>query len=78
MKKIRAYTDGSAGHFDWLEAQGIQYKDSVYDRRAIFVETDDCLLYTGSESTIPTRLMQDLHPADMTISTLVMAVAPLL
>lgn len=60
-KKIRAYTDGSAGHFDWLEAQGIQYKDSVYDRRAIFVETDDCLLYTGSEKHHP--YSSDARPA---------------
>ncbi len=52
-QKIRAYTDGSVDHFDWLEAQGIEYKDSVFEKRAIFVETDDCLLYTGSEKHHP-------------------------
>ncbi len=51
--KIRAYSVGSVDHFDWLEAQGIEYKDSVFEKRAIYVETDDCLLYTGSEKHQP-------------------------
>ncbi len=49
--KIRAYCDGSAAHFDWLESLGVPFKDSEYPHRAIMALTDDCLLYTGNEKT---------------------------
>lgn len=51
--KIRAYVDGSQAHFDWLLAQGVEYKDSFHQERAIMCLSDDCLLYTGSEKAWP-------------------------
>jgi succinate dehydrogenase/fumarate reductase flavoprotein subunit len=53
--KIRTYCDNSLDHFNWLVDQGVPYKDSEYKARAIMAETDDCLLYTGSEKAWPFR-----------------------
>ena len=51
--KIRAYVEGSVGHFNWLVERGIPFKDSFLDERAIFANTDDCLLYTDSQKAWP-------------------------
>lgn len=53
LDKIRAYVDGSVGHFDWLTGLGVPFKDSLYNERAIMALTDDCLLFTGSEKAWP-------------------------
>ena len=53
--RIRAYCEGSRGHFDWLVSLGAKYKDSEYRKRAIMALTDDCLLYTGNEKAWPFR-----------------------
>ena len=52
-EKTRAYCEQSADHFDWLEAQGVPFKESEYPHRAMMALTDDCLLYTGSEKAWP-------------------------
>ena len=51
--KIRNYCEGSLDHFNWLVAQGVPFKDSEFKERAIMALTDDCLLFTGSESAWP-------------------------
>lgn len=51
--KIRIYCDNSVDHFNWLVEQGIEYKDTQFNKRAIFAETDDCLLFTGNEKNLP-------------------------
>ncbi|HEY9035952.1 MAG TPA: FAD-dependent oxidoreductase [Pseudomonadales bacterium] len=51
--KVRAYCDGSVDHFNWLVANGMPYKDSLYNHRAIMALTDDCLLFTGNEKAWP-------------------------
>lgn len=53
LAKIEAYVKGSVGHFDWLVARGVPFKDSEYEQRAIMALTDDCLLFTGSEKAWP-------------------------
>ena len=35
LAKIEAYVKGSVGHFDWLVARGVPFKDSEYEQRAI-------------------------------------------
>lgn len=54
-EKVRAYCEGSLGHFNWLTKQGVPYKESFHEERAIMALTDDCLLYTGSEKAWPFR-----------------------
>jgi succinate dehydrogenase/fumarate reductase flavoprotein subunit len=51
--KVRAYCEGSQDHFNWLVSQGVPYKKSFHEERAIMALTDDCLLYTGSEKAWP-------------------------
>lgn len=53
--KVRAYAEGAVEHFDWLVAQGVPFKDSFLDKRAIVALTDDGLLYTGNEKAWPFR-----------------------
>jgi succinate dehydrogenase/fumarate reductase flavoprotein subunit len=51
--KARRYADGSLQHFGWLNAQGIEYKNSYIAERCIEPSTDDCLIWSGSEEAWP-------------------------
>jgi 3-oxo-5alpha-steroid 4-dehydrogenase len=51
--KARLYADGSLKHFEWLTAQGIEYKNSYIAERCIEPSTDDCLIWSGSEEAWP-------------------------
>ena len=51
--KTRAYADQSLQHFNWLTAQGIEYKNSYIPERCIEPSTDDCLIWSGSEEAWP-------------------------
>jgi succinate dehydrogenase/fumarate reductase flavoprotein subunit len=53
--KVRTYAESAVGHFDWLVARGVPFKDTFLDKRAIVALTDDGLLYTGSEKAWPYR-----------------------
>lgn len=51
--KVRAYVDGSLGHFDWLKAQGVKFKNSHIPGKIVEPQTDDCLIFSGSEQAWP-------------------------
>jgi 3-oxo-5alpha-steroid 4-dehydrogenase len=51
--KARLYADHSLKHFEWLTAQGIEYKNSYIAERCIEPSTDDCLIWSGSEEAWP-------------------------
>jgi succinate dehydrogenase/fumarate reductase flavoprotein subunit len=51
--KARLYADDSLAHFEWLIAQGIEYKNSYIAERTIEPSTDDCLIWSGSEEAWP-------------------------
>jgi succinate dehydrogenase/fumarate reductase flavoprotein subunit len=51
--KARLYADGSLAHFHWLQAQGVEYKNSYIAERCIEPQTDDCLIWSGSEEAWP-------------------------
>ena len=51
--KIRLYCEESVSHFDWLVAQGVPFKDSMYDHKAAVQPTDDCLIWSGNEQVWP-------------------------
>src|SRR5262249_16599739 len=51
--KARAYAEQSLQHFNWLTAQGIEYKNSYIPERCIEPSTDDCLIWSGSEEAWP-------------------------
>ncbi|AXQ30240.1 FAD-dependent oxidoreductase [Solimonas sp. K1W22B-7] len=51
--KVRAYAEGSLAHFEWMQAQGLVYKDSFIPQRIVEPFTDDCLIWSGSEEAWP-------------------------
>jgi len=51
--KVRLYADHSLAHFEWLQAQGIKYKNSFIPQRIVEPTTDDCLIWSGSEEAWP-------------------------
>jgi succinate dehydrogenase/fumarate reductase flavoprotein subunit len=51
--KARLYADHSLAHYDWLTAQGVEYKVSYIAERCIEPSTDDCLIWSGSEEAWP-------------------------
>lgn len=51
--KVRLYADLSRAHFDWLLAQGVEYKNSFIPQRIVEPDTDDCLIWSGSEEAWP-------------------------
>lgn len=51
--KVRSYADNSLAHFEWLQAQGVQYKNSFIPQRIVEPVTDDCLIWSGSEEAWP-------------------------
>jgi succinate dehydrogenase/fumarate reductase flavoprotein subunit len=61
LERARAYADGSLAHYDWLVAQGVEYKNSYIAERCIEPSTDDCLIWSGSEEAWP--FVEQAQPA---------------
>ncbi len=53
LDKAWLYAHHSLRHFEWLQAQGIEYKNSYIADRTIEPSTDDCLIWSGSEEAYP-------------------------
>ena len=51
--KVRLYADSSCAHHDWLVEQGLVYKNTYLPERMMEPETDDCLIWSGSEEAWP-------------------------
>ncbi len=51
--KVRLYADDSLAHYEWLTAQGVEYRNSYIAERTIEPSTDDCLIWSGSEEAWP-------------------------
>lgn len=51
--KVRAYVDGSLDHFAWMKAQGVKFKNSFLPGKVVEPQTDDCLIFSGSEQAWP-------------------------
>lgn len=51
--KVRLYVDRSLEHFGWMQQQGIPFKNSYIPERILEPETDDCLVWSGSEEAWP-------------------------
>jgi len=59
--KVRLYADNSLAHYEWLTAQGVEYKNSYIAERTIEPSTDDCLIWSGSEEAWP--FVDEARPA---------------
>jgi hypothetical protein len=62
LERARAYADGSLAHYDWLVAQGVEYKNSYIAERCIEPSTDDCLIWSGSEEARRSRTSRSARP----------------
>ncbi|MCB1632016.1 MAG: FAD-dependent oxidoreductase, partial [Pseudomonadales bacterium] len=51
--KVRLYVDRSLEHFDWMQQQGVPFKNSHIRERILEPATDDCLVWSGSEEAWP-------------------------
>ncbi|MCY1344085.1 Fumarate reductase flavoprotein subunit [compost metagenome] len=51
--KVRLYAENSLGHYEWLVAQGVKYKNTFLSEKMLEPETDDCLIWSGSEEAWP-------------------------
>jgi 3-oxo-5alpha-steroid 4-dehydrogenase len=51
--KIRAYSDGSVEHFNWLEDLGFQFERSFYPGKVVVPPGTEGLSYTGNEKVWP-------------------------
>jgi succinate dehydrogenase/fumarate reductase flavoprotein subunit len=51
--RLRAFVEGAAAHFDWMEALGVKYKRGFFDGRDVVAMTGDSLQYTGNEKSYP-------------------------
>ncbi|MFM7275464.1 MAG: FAD-dependent oxidoreductase, partial [Gammaproteobacteria bacterium] len=49
-ERVRLYVDGSLAHYDWLIAQGMEYKPEYYPAKNTNTPGDECLIYTGNEA----------------------------
>jgi succinate dehydrogenase/fumarate reductase flavoprotein subunit len=53
LAKARLYADNSIAHYHWLVEQGIQYKGTFIPGKVVEPETDDTLIWSGSEEAWP-------------------------
>jgi succinate dehydrogenase/fumarate reductase flavoprotein subunit len=53
LEKIRAYSDGSVDHFNWLEDLGFQFERSFYPGKVVVPPGTEGLSYTGNEKVWP-------------------------
>jgi 3-oxo-5alpha-steroid 4-dehydrogenase len=51
--KIRLYCEQSVEHFDWLVAQGVPFKDTMFRGKHVVQPTDECLIWSGNEEVWP-------------------------
>lgn len=50
---IQTYCEGSVGHFDWIVSRGVPYKESFFAGAHEPFDSDDGLVYSGSEHVYP-------------------------
>lgn len=51
--KVRLYAENSLAHYQWLVEQGVPYKGTYLPGKIIEPETDDTLIWSGSEEAWP-------------------------
>jgi succinate dehydrogenase/fumarate reductase flavoprotein subunit len=52
-ERIRLYCEGSALHFEWFRALGVEFKTTFVDDKVTHPLTDDCLMFSGNELSWP-------------------------
>lgn len=66
---LRRFCDESAGHFAWLEAQGVPFDRTYFKNKAYIPPPGYCLCSTGNESIWPYREIARPYPRGHTVTT---------
>ena len=53
--KVRAFCEDSVEHFDWIEALGMEFERSLYEKKAVIQPGTQGLMFTGNEKVHPFR-----------------------
>jgi 3-oxo-5alpha-steroid 4-dehydrogenase len=53
--KIRAFCEDSVEHFDWIEALGMEFERTLYEKKAVIQPGTEGLMFTGNEKVHPFR-----------------------
>lgn len=53
--KVRAFCEDSVEHFDWIEALGMTFERSLYEKKAVIQPGTEGLMFTGNEKVHPFR-----------------------
>lgn len=61
-EKIRAFADDSVEHFDWIEALGMKFERSLYEKKAVIQPGTEGLMFTGNEKVYPFRDIAEPAP----------------
>jgi succinate dehydrogenase/fumarate reductase flavoprotein subunit len=56
LERVQLYTDNALAHFEWLQAQGIPYRNTHIPNKVQAPGTGDCLIWSGSEDAWPFNL----------------------
>lgn len=54
-EKVRAFCEDSVEHFDWIEALGMTFERSLYEKKAVIQPGTEGLMFTGNEKVHPFR-----------------------
>ena len=60
--RVRLYADGSLAHYDWLIAQGMEYKPEYYAKKHTNTPNDEGLIYSGNETCNEFRALAAAAP----------------
>ena len=52
-ERIRLYCEGSREHFEWFRGLGVDFNESFLDDKVTHPLTDECLTYSGGETSWP-------------------------
>ncbi len=61
-EKIHAYCVDSVGHFNWLEALGLNFERSYFPEKAVIQPNTEGLMFTGNEKVWPFKNMAKPAP----------------
>src|SRR6478735_6753414 len=54
-EKVRAFCEDSVEDFDWIEALGMEFERSLYEKKAVIQPGTQGLMFTGNEKVHPFR-----------------------
>ena len=54
--RVRLYADNALDHYQWLESQGVRFRNTYVPGKRETPQTGDCLIWSGNEDAWPFKL----------------------